>query len=201
MPYKNEDQRKMAKAWRSKAWEKRREKLLAAHQKCEWCNGKSSQINHKRQGYYKGYELMLREEVDVICKKCHEHFTKFGTRRAKIFDSCTKCDAMIYPGRKTCYACGSKTISKKLSDLDPERRKRLIEILERCPDVHVDDVWISVWSWRDPIRVIGFEPQADLPWPMVKTTLGEVGLPAFMFGERQTRGTGMPWQDALKLAS
>lgn len=197
MPYVNEDQRLMAQAWRSKAWKARRDELLAAHPRCEWCNGKSSQINHKRKGFYPEYALMLRDEVDVICKPCHKHFTETGGRRPVMYDNCEDCNASIYPGRKECYVCGGTTY--KPSSMSDEKRSELLRILAKCPEVAIGDVWSNIWAWgSEEITVIKFEKHENLPWPMVKTNRGEVGLPAFMFGNRRKNGAGDAWMSYVK---
>jgi hypothetical protein len=188
----NNDQRQMRKVWRSDAWKARVKELLLAHERCEWCNGKASVINHRRQGFYPGYELCRREEVDIICQPCHLHFTKTGGgRRHRLYDSCSSCAAVIYLGRKVCWVCGDTV--RALTKVNPELRK----ILARCPEVRVGDLWTHVWSWADaPLTVVSFKPQdgGSLPWPMVDTSLGEVGLPAFMFGELTKRGEGESWK-------
>jgi hypothetical protein len=191
----NVDQMKMRAVWRTKAWKERTRQLLLETQRCEWCNGKSGVVNHRRQGYYEGYELCRREEVDIICKPCHQHWTKTGgQKRSRLYDDCASCEAPIFRGRKVCFQCGSREIISKLEV--PEARKKLYsEILkDRCPEVRVGDVWHDVWGWKEPVEVTGFAVQ-DLPWPMVKTTLGEVGLPAFGFGKLEKRGDGPSWKD------
>lgn len=197
MPYVNEDQRLMAQAWRSKAWKARRAELLAAHPRCEWCNGASCQINHKRPGFYPEYALMLRHEVDVICKPCHKHFTETGQRRPVMYDNCQDCDATIYPGRKQCYVCGGSTY--KPTSMSSAQRATLLRILARCPDVRVGDVWSEVWLWgaAEEITITKFERHETLPWPMVKTSRGEVGLPAFIFGSRRKHGEGDSWMTVV----
>ena len=193
MPYANEDQRKMAAVWRSKAWKARVRELLDAYPRCEWCNGYSKVINHRRPGFYPGYELGLREEVDVICMECHRQWSGKGTRRHRLYDDCTACGAAVYRGRKVCWICGSDEI--RGSDLDPARKLRLVKILASCPDVHEGDVWSGVWMWPGPVTVKRFDRQEVLPWPMVKTVEGgEVGLPAFMFGKLEKRGQGASWK-------
>jgi hypothetical protein len=191
--YKNEDQRLMAKAWRSKAWKARHAELIAAHPRCEWCNGKSAQVNHKKQGWYPEYPLMLRHEVDVICKPCHKHFTETGQRRPVMYINCNECNAPIWPGRKVCFMCGGSTY--RPSDMSAEKRAQLLRILAKCPEVKIGDVWSEVWVWGSDVEVViqKFEKQDTLPWPMVKTDRGEVGLPAFMFGSRRKHGEGDAW--------
>jgi hypothetical protein len=71
------------------------------------------------------------------------------------------------------------------------RRQR---IFNRCPDVRIGDIWLDVWEWDGPTIVKGFEPQKDLPWPNVLTNKGSVGLPAFIFCEREKRGSGKSWR-------
>jgi hypothetical protein len=178
--YANSDQQKMAEAWRSKAWKERRAELLGQQPRCEWCNGASTVINHRRQGFYEGYTLCRREEIDIICQPCHEHWTKTGQKRQRLWDDCASCPSMIYVGRKTCYSCGGKEIISK-SDRTSEQKATLVGILNRCPDVQVGQRWKSVWLWPDEVEVTGLQPQ-ELPWPMVMTSMGEVGLPAFIFG-------------------
>jgi len=192
MAYANEDQRKMAAVWRSKGWKQRREELLVEVPRCEWCNGKSYQINHKRQGYYEGYELARREEVDVICRPCHDHFTKTGQRRNLVYDTCSSCEALIYKGRKVCFNCGGVVI--QVGEKIKEKRDLLIAIVNQCPEVQIGDRWKGVWSWPSEVVVTKFERQDTLPWPMVKTNQGEVGLPAFMFGKRVAEGEGASWR-------
>ncbi len=193
----NEDQRKMRGIWRTKKW-KARVKELIEGQRCEWCNGIASTVNHKKQGYYPGYELCRRDEVDVVCKPCHQHWTKTGLKRHRLFDECSSCHERIYPGKrkKVCFNCGSAVIVRALSRT-PEKKEQLLGIYRRCPEVCVGDSWKGVWAWgSDEIEIIDFEKQA-LPWPMVKTTRGEVGLPAFIFGELCDRGSGISWEDVM----
>lgn len=71
--YANEDQKKMASIWRSKAWKQRIDELIALHPRCEYCNGRSQTVNHRKDGYYPGYELCRRDEVDVVCNGCNEY--------------------------------------------------------------------------------------------------------------------------------
>lgn len=192
--YANEDQKRMKAIWGSKAWLDRRNELLKEHPRCEWCNGHSRVVNHRRQGYYEGYELCKREEVDIICMPCHEHWTKTGQKRHRLRDDCASCGASIYLGRKICYRCGSTSIISK-SHISEEQKQRYIGILKNCREVHVGDRWTKIWSWADQvIEVLGFEGQ-DLPWPLVKTSSGSVGLPAFIFGELVAEGEGQSSND------
>jgi hypothetical protein len=46
----------MRAVWRTAAWKARTRAILLEHERCQWCNGKSGVINHRRQGYYPGYE-------------------------------------------------------------------------------------------------------------------------------------------------
>jgi hypothetical protein len=191
---KNEDRRKMEAIWRTAAWKKRSDELLLAHPRCEWCNGKSQVVNHRRQGLYPGYELALREEVDVICHSCHNTFTKTGKKTHRMYDDCESCEAAIFKGRKICWICGGKAIQFK--EVDPEKRADLLKIMGRCSDVRVGDIWAKVWAWGESeIEICGFKKQedSDLPWPMVETSLGDVGLPAFMFGVIRKQGAGESW--------
>jgi len=179
--YANADQLKMATIWRTKAWKQRKAQLIAEQPRCEWCNGMSSVINHRRQGYYEGYELCRREEVDIICQPCHQEWTKTGRQRQRLYDDCGSCNAVIYIGRKVCYSCGGKEILTK-SDRTSEQKATLISILNRCPEVNIGQLWRDVWLWQGDVEIIGLQAQ-ELPWPMVKTTRGEVGLPAFIFAK------------------
>lgn len=196
--YANLDQLRMKKIWRSKPWKARTKELCRQFPRCEWCNGISKHVNHKRQGYYEGYELCRREEVDVICGGCHNHFTKTGQRTHKIFDACSSCDARIYQGRKICFKCGGKVIGKTFAELDPARRAALLEVLNICPEVKAGDRWKGIWLWsKQEIEVKDFKPQDELPWPMVDTSAGEVGLPAFIHGVLLERGKGKSWQRGI----
>lgn len=89
----------MASVWRSKAWKARVRELLDAFPRCEWCNGYSRVINHQRQGFYPGYELCRREEIDIICMECHQEWSKNGRKRHRLYDDCTACGAAVYRGR------------------------------------------------------------------------------------------------------
>lgn len=193
--YKNLDQKRMEEIWRTQAWKDRRNALLTEHQRCQFCNGKSGVINHRRQGYYEGYELCKFEEVDIICQPCHLHWTKTGgQKRSRMYDDCDSCEAPVFVGRKKCFNCGSKTIISK-SYKSPETQAQMLRVLASCPEVRVGDRWIKIWSWGEAeLEVTGFEKQ-DLPWPLVKTTLGTVGLPAFKFGSRLSEGSGISNQE------
>jgi hypothetical protein len=199
MLYKNPDQRRMVACWRTKAWKGRRAELLAEFPKCEWCNAKSTVVNHKKPGWYPEYPLMLRQEIDILCQRCHEHWTKTGKERSRIWDTCSECDAQIFKGRKVCFRCGGRVV--EISEANPEKRARLVRILDHCPEVRVGDVWAHVWVWKGEIVVASFDKQDTLPWPMVSVDLGEVGLPAFMFGKLVKRGDGASWTLMLKKKS
>lgn len=101
---------------------------------------------------------------------------------------------MIFAGRKVCFNCGAKTATRKL-DLPAVKRAQLEGILGRCPTVNVGDKWKNVWCYGD-VEVTGFEAQ-DLPWPLVKTNRGDVGLPAFTFADRAVAGRGPSWQAVM----
>lgn len=197
--YANEDQRRMKQIWRTKAWKARVQELLLAHERCEWCNGKSGVVNHRRQGYYPGYELCRREEVDIICQPCHRHWTKTGQKRGVLYDDCESCEAPVWKGRTKCWFCGGSVIAKQ--GASAERKASYFRVLRRCPEVRVGDVWHGVWCWPGPVEVTGWKSQEDskLPWPLIEVKLlaggkGEVGLPAFMFGERTKKGSSAPWK-------
>ena len=186
----NPDQLRMRQIWRTKEWKARIKELLLANQRCEWCNGKSSVVNHRRQGYYEGYELCRREEVDIICQPCHLHWTKTnGQKRPRMYDDCADCAAPIYLGRKVCFQCGGNQIIGK-KNISEQAAKDYETVLARCPEVKIGDRWEEVWAWEGEVVVKGFEPQSDLPWPLVKTDRGSVGLPAFIFGKLIEQGTG-----------
>lgn len=194
----NKDQRQMQKVWRSKAWKARVKELLLSHERCEWCNGKAKVINHRKQGFYPGYELCRREEVDIICQPCHQEFTATGKQRSRLYDNCSSCAAVIYRGRKICWICGDTVI--QFAKIKPGLR----QILARCPNVCTGDLWTRVWAWgENELSVLGFKPSegGNLPWPMVTTSLGEVGLPAFMFGElvRREKKTGASWKTLYQI--
>lgn len=194
----NSDQMKMRQVWRTKGWKARVRELLLEFERCEWCNGKSGHVNHRRQGYYEGYELCRRDEVDVICKTCHEEWTKTGKKRHRLYDDCKSCAAPIYRGRKKCWLCGGEVAGKRLLDLMPEKRRRLFKIAAKCREVALGDVWEGVWMWTGPVKVMGWKAQDDLPWPLVVTDRGEVGLPAFNFGTLVKAGRGEKWMKALE---
>ncbi len=198
--HKNADQQRMRAIWRTKAWKERVKALLLENQRCAWCNGKSSVVNHKRQGYYQGYQLCRRDEVDIICQPCHQYWTKTGIQRPQLYDDCFSCESLVYVGRKVCWQCGGAVIAKKLKQ-SREATERLMRIYSRCPEVRVEDVWIDVWVWgKDPVTVTGFQSQDNLPWPMVKTDRGETGLPAFGFGELKSRGAGQSWEELFGIS-
>lgn len=202
--YKNEEQMRMKAIWRTKAWQERTTALLLSHPRCEWCNGKAGVINHRRQGYYEGYELCRREEVDIICQECHLYWTDpnnngtKGQQRPRLYDDCDSCEAPIYIGRNVCFMCGSKGIVKK-SKHTPEQQKRLLDILSRCPEVRIGDRWSELWSWEGEVEVTGFEKH-DLPWPLVQVKIADkkdsVGLPAFMFATLVFIGEGKSNQES-----
>jgi len=187
---------KMAKIWRSKAWKKRIVELVKECPRCEYCNGHSQTANHKRDGYYPGYELCRREEVDVVCNGCNEFWKKHKQKRSRLYDDCTECNAIIYQGRKICYNCGGKVASGRL-DVSSNKQRQYNKILGNCPSVRMGDRWKGIWLWTDDVRVTGFEEQTDLPWPLVVTDKGEVGLPAFTFGKCVEEGKGVPWQSSM----
>jgi hypothetical protein len=191
----NLDQLNMRKVWRTKAWKARTLELLLANERCEWCNGKSSVINHKKQGFYPGYELCRREEVDIICQPCHQYWTKTGLQRPRMYDECTSCASVIYYGRKVCWMCGGKTAARKVP---LKNRETIMGIYASCPEVRIGDAWQEVWLWESSeIQIEAFVEQPELPWPLVKTSKGEVGLPAFKFGKRLTEGSGASWEDFM----
>ena len=190
--HKNKDQQLMRAVWRTAGWKARVKELLEAHDRCEWCNGKAGVINHIKQGFYEGYALCKREEVDIICQPCHQHWTKTGVKRQRLYDDCASCAAPIFMGRKKCFSCGSREIISK-SDRTKEQIAELMTILESCPEVRISDRWSDIWLYGEVV-VTGFEKQ-DLPWPMVKTDSGDVGLPAFKFGALVERGLGESYRD------
>lgn len=192
----NPDQLAMRQVWRTKAWKTTTKALLLENERCEWCNGKSSVINHRRQGFYPEYAECRREDIDIICQPCHQHWTETGQKRHQMYDECTSCASVIYYGRKVCWMCGGKTQARKLR---LKNRDLALAILESCPEVCVGDAWDDVWLWNDETVVVqDFSEQPDLLWPMVKTTRGEVGLPAFKFGKLAMRGEGASWTGQVK---
>jgi hypothetical protein len=189
----NADQLKMRQIWRTKAWKERKRELLALYPHCEWCGGVAKVINHKRQGYYPGYELCKRDEVDIICNGCHAKFTKKGIKTGRVWQECTGCNYPVFEGKSKCFFCGAM-VKKKPAATSSDAYGRLLRLMKRCPEVLVGDRWKNVWMWADEIVIEGFKETEALPWPQVVTSRGEVGLPAFMFGLRVAPGEGQSWR-------
>lgn len=190
----NEAQMKMRSIWRTKAWRERRRELLRMYPICEWCGNVAQVINHHREGYYPGYELCKREEIDIICNRCHKDWTERKVKNSRAMDECTTCGYPAFKGKSKCFFCGE--VVKKHVRHSSEQERRLLTIFRRCPEVIVGDVWKGVWLWSDlEISIKGFKEQDTLPWPLVVTDRGEVGLPAFMFGERlKIASNGLSWR-------
>jgi hypothetical protein len=196
----NEAQMKMRQIWRTKAWRERRKELLALYPHCEWCGAIAQVINHKREGYYPGYELCKREEIDIICNRCHKDWTEKGIKNTRAMHACTGCGYPAYEGKTKCFFCGEAI--KKTANHSPERMKLFSEIMRRCPEVRNGDVWFDVWLWsKEEVTVTGWKEQDMLPWPLIVTDRGEVGLPAFTFGQLRTRGEGPGWRQGLAPAA
>lgn len=190
----NEAQMKMRSIWRTKAWRERRRELIRLHPKCEWCrNNPSQQISHKRDGYYPGYELCKRDEVDVICQKCHDLWTKKRIKVSASTRECTACNYPVYGNKTRCFNCDA--VVKINVAISPKMAVTYSEILRSCPEVVNGDVWWNLAYWpKEEVTVTGWKEQDAVPWPLIITSRGEVGLPAFKFGELRTRGQGPGWR-------
>lgn len=85
-------------------------------------------------------------------------------------------------------------------DADAARRR----MLAKLPALRVGDVWRRLAGVPGEVTITGFKSQEDygIPWPMVVFTrgeaAGEIGAPAFSFGELVRRGAGAEWLPAAE---